>query len=77
MQSPDLRGDRDLDRDEETERDRFLKSATSVSEKSSIVMAFPNSCVATYMKKRKILQDPASQHSRSLVPIMAIMFKSS
>ena len=53
MQSPDLRGDRDLDRDEETERDRFLKSATSVSEKSLIVMAFPNSCVATYMKKKK------------------------
>ncbi len=30
MQSTDLRGDRDLDRDEETERDRFLNSTTSV-----------------------------------------------
>lgn len=49
MQSTDLRGDRDLDRDEETERDRFLNSATSVSENLLVVMVFPGSCVATYM----------------------------
>ena len=49
MQSTDLRGDRDLERDEETERDRFLNSATLVSENLLIVMIFPGSCVATYM----------------------------
>ena len=49
MQSTDLRGDRDLDRDEEMERDRFLNSATSVSEDSLIVMAFPGSCTAIYV----------------------------
>ena len=29
------------------------------------------------LRRRRILQVSASQHSRSLVPIMAIMFKSS
>jgi len=49
MQSTDLRGDGDLDRDEETERDCFLNSATSVSENLLTVMAFPGSCMAIYM----------------------------
>ncbi len=49
MQSTDLRGDRDLDRDEETERDRFLNSATSVSETWLIVMAFLGSYMAIHM----------------------------
>ncbi len=49
MQSTDLRGERDLDRDEETERDRFLNSATSVSENLFMVMAFPGSYLVIYM----------------------------
>ena len=57
MQSTDLRGDRDLDRDEETERDRFLNSATLVSEYLLIVMIFPGSCVATYMGEFNIARN--------------------
>ena len=57
MQSTDLRGDRDLDRDEETERDRFLNSTTPVSENSSLVMGFPDSCVAIYMGEFFIARD--------------------